>query len=282
MMPMSSSPFTPAIDDQGQTVFFAKAEAREPILGAALGFVPEGSRSTFQAWIGLLAELRECVFELSDSRVTALKIGWWVEELEGVRRGAARHPLTRVLIRHGGPWSAVTPVLAAVAADHDPPPDFEHAVADLRPLADALLAVERHLFGLDDKTIEIQSRALVLGWLRHRLERGLEAADRARVPLALFARHGLRREQLALQEADALRRDWAGCLLAALPAVQETEGWAYPRRLSLQADRRALAALAVARPQGTGRGGAFLLVYNAWRLARRAALRVPDVLTTTT
>jgi len=281
MMPMPNSPFTPAADDAGLAAFFAKAQAREPILGAALGFVPQASRPPFQAWTGLLAEVRECVFELSDPRVTALKVGWWVEELDGVARGAARHPLTRALARHGGPWGAVAAALTAAATDLDPAPDLERAVAALLPLADALLAVEWHLFAITGGDAEAQSRALALGWLRHRIERGLEAADRGRVPLALFARHGLRREQLAAPEATALRRDWAARLHAALPVASGLP-WAYPRRLSLEADRRALAALAAGRPEESGRLHAIVLVGRAWRLARNAALQVSGVPAATT
>lgn len=266
----------PPSAEEGLGAFFAKAEAREPLLRPALIFVPEASRPVFQAWSALLAELRECVFELSDPRVTALKAGWWAEEFEGVSRGAARHPLTRVLARHPAPWPHVAATLMGVASDLDPAPDLEAAIASLRPLADALVAVERHLFEANSEDAEARGRALAISWLRHRLERGLEAADRARVPLALFARHGLRREQLAGADAAALRCDWAGRLRDALPPRAGC-GWAYPGVLSLDADRRALSGIALGRMPTPGRLHALVLVCRAWHLARNAALQTRAV-----
>lgn len=257
--------------DAGVAAAFAKAEAREPLLRAAVGFVPEDSRQVFRAWTALLAELRECAFELSDPRVTALKAGWWAEELDGAARGAARHPLTRVLVRAGGPWSGIAAPLQALATDADPEADLAATLAALRPLAEPLVAMERHLFG-GDGAAEAQGRALALHWLRERLRHGLDAVDRARVPLALYARHGLRREQLPTPAAAALRRDWASQLRDALPASPSGR-WPYPRLLTLDADRRALAALAAGgRPAERGTGVPAL--WRAWRLARNAALQV--------
>lgn len=261
---------TPTIDE-GLRAAFAKAEAREPIHRAAAGFVPMASRAVFMAWVALLEELRECVFELSDPRVTALKSGWWAEELDGVARGAARHPLTRVLVRCGGPWGGMGDALLAVVADDAPAADREGAIAALHPFAMALVRVEAHLFG-GEPAIEMQARCLAVHWLRLRLERGLEAGDRARVPLVLFARHGLRREQLAGPEGEALRRDWARQLQELLPAGSP-RGWAYPRMLGLHVDRGALERTAQARDASRSLATAFKDVWHAWRCARNAALR---------
>lgn len=257
--------------DEGLRAAFAKAEAREPIHRAAAGFVPMASRAVYMAWVALLEELRECAFELSDPRVTAVKSGWWAEELDGVARGASRHPLTRILVRCGGPWAGIGDALLAVAADDAPASDRDGAIAALHPLAEALVRVEAHLFGADP-LIEVQARCLAVHWLRLRLERGLEAGDRARVPLVLFARHGLRREQLASPEGEALRRDWANQLHALLP-MGATRGWAYPRLIGLHADRRALSRAAEARGVSRGPAAAFHDVWQAWRCARNAALR---------
>lgn len=261
----------PAVDE-GLRAAFAKAEAREPMHRAAAGFVPTDSRAVYMAWVALLEELRECAFELSDPRVTAVKSGWWAEELDGVARGAARHPLTRVLVRHGGPWRGIGDGLLAVAADDAPTADLEGAMAALRPFAEALARVEAHLFDAQ-AGIEAQARSLAVHWLRLRLERGLEASDRGRVPLAMFARHGLRRDQLAGTEADALRRDWAILLRDALPATSPS-GWAYPRLIGWLSDRRALRYVAEGRDASRGIATAFLDVWQAWRCARNAALRV--------
>ena len=266
--------------DEGLRAAFAKAESREPMHRAAAGFVPMALRADYMAWVALLEELRECAFELSDPRVTAVKSGWWAEELDGVARGAARHPLTRALVRRGGPWGGIGDALHAVAAEDAPAADCEGAITALRPFAEALVRVEAHLFGAPP-SIEIQARCLAVHWLRLRLERGLEAGDRARVPLVLFARHGLRREQLAGPEGESLRRDWAGQLHELLPAGAP-RGWAYPRLVDLHVDRRALQAAANARDASRGFAAAFQDVWHAWRCARNAAFRVdaPAVRTT--
>lgn len=259
--------------DEDVTAFFAKAEARDPILGAAVGFVPAASRGRFRAWVALLSELRECAFELSDPRVTAAKAGWWAEELDGMARGAARHPLSRRLAREGLRWRGVSDTLLEVAADLDPAGDLEGAIAALSPLARALVAVEDPLFGAagDGEGAERRARALALHWLHHRLAQGLASSDHARVPLALFARHGLRRGQLADPEAAALRRDWAATLRQALPA--DAIHWPYPRALLLGSDRRALGLLAEGRAPVRGRFDAVGDVWRAWSIARNAALQ---------
>lgn len=257
--------------EEGLRAAFAKVAAREPIHRAAAGFVPVESRAIFMAWVALLDELRECAFELSDPRVIAVKAGWWAEELEGVARGAARHPLTRALVRRGGPWSDVAEALLAVAADDAPAANRDAAFAALQPLAGALVRVEAHLFDAVPD-IEAQGRALAVHWLRLRLERGRAAPDRGRVPLTLFARHGLRRDELDGASAEGLRRDWAGQLLDALPTRAPT-GWAYARSIMLHADIGALTPLAQGRVHERGVLGGFLDVWAAWRCARNAALR---------
>ena len=261
---------TPMAIDEGLRAAFDKAVAREPIHRVAVGFVPAGSRPAFMAWVALLAELRECAFELSDARVTTVKAGWWTEELDGVARGAARHPLTRALVRHGGPWHGVGTALLEVAGDDAPAADLEAAIAALRPLADALAAVERALFG--GAASDAAARALAIHWLRGRLEHGLDAADRGRVPLALFARHGLRRDQLASAEAESLRRDWARALCDALP-VPVPKRWAYPRLLACHVDRNALRLASSGRAVKGRAAPRFSDLWLAWRCARNAALQ---------
>lgn len=256
--------------EDGLRTSFAKAAAREPLLGAGLGFVPPASRPAYAAWCALLGELRECLFERSDPRVSGLKAGWWAEELRGWGQGAWRHPVGRPLAAPPGlgpVFPRIAAHLAAVAADSDPPADESAAFAALRPLAEAVVQGEARLFGsaCDAATVD----ALATHWLRQRLEHGLEAADRARVPLVFFARHGLRREQLPAPEAAALRRDWALRLRDRLP-TGAVAGLAYPRQLSLRGDRIALEALAAGRNvPGTHALG---LVWQAWRLARRSAI----------
>jgi hypothetical protein len=256
---------------EGVRAAFAKAQAREPMLASAPLFVPPAARAVFEAWVGVLAALRDAVFERSEARVATLKTAWWAEELEGVARGAARHPLTRTLVSRRGDWGRVADALHDVVPDPAPPTDGEAALGALAPLARAVVGLEASVFGLGDAD-EAMARALAVHWLRHRLEQGPEAPDHARIPLALFARHGLRREQWATAAGAALRQDWAAWLGAALPP-DPVQPWAYPRRLALWSDREALRRLACGEwPPSDRRGGRFAMVWRAWRLARASAL----------
>ncbi len=258
---------TLTVESEGLRASFAKAEARDPILGASLGFLPADSRPAHMAWAALLNELRESVFECSDSRITDLKVGWWADELDGLARGAARHPVSRSLLRYRLPFALVAESLRRVIDESDPAPDTEAAIAKLTPLARSLIEAEHALFAVEGCR-NTAARSLVVHWLRHRLAQGLETADRARIPLVLFARHRLRREQLASSEAVALRRDWAENLLATLPA--DDPGWAYARRLLRAADRHALAR--AVRGQSPQALAGFAAVWRAWRQARNTTL----------
>ena len=265
------------LDDEGLASAFAKAEAREPWLDAAQGFVPVAHRSVFRAWAALLAAMRECVFELSDPRVTAVKATWWAEELNGVARGAARHPLTRCLRPLGGPWSALSAPLLEVASDIDPATDLASTLQRLAPLANAIVALECHLFPTGAATsgsanFDLQTQALSIHWLRQRLRQGASSEDRARIPLALFARHGLRREQWLDVEGAELREDWARQLHQALPAAPAAT-WPYLRRLTLEADRRALKKLASGAEESALSLSGFPALWMAWRAARNAVLQ---------
>jgi hypothetical protein len=268
--------------DEGLRASFSKAAGREPLLAAGLAFVPRASRPAYAAWCGLIGELRETLFERSDPRVTGMKSLWWAEELAGWRRGAFRHPVGRPLVAQpalAGTWESVADAIPLLAAEPEPTPDAEAALDALWPLSEALVQVERVLFAAGGDATA-QARALAVHWLRHRLEQGLEAPDRARVPLALFARHGLRRDQLASAEAAPLRRDWAARLLSELPAAP-VRGWAYPRTLALAEDLARLSAIQAGRSTPTR--GSLSRVWQAWRLARRSAsgtLRSTDLTST--
>lgn len=275
-------------DDEGLSSAFAKAEVREPWLGAAQGFVPVAHRTAFCAWAALLSAMRECAFELSDPRVTAVKAGWWAEELNGVARGAARHPLTRYLRPLGGPWSALSAPLLEVASEVDPAADLAATLQRLAPLANAIIALECHLFPADAASpvpaavsghnalntgdFDAQAKALSVHWLRQRLRQGASSEDRARIPLGLFARHGLRREQWSDVEGAALRKDWAHQLHQALP-VKPLPTWPYLRRLTLEADRRALKKLASGAEESAVSISGFPALWMAWRAARNAVLQ---------
>lgn len=225
------------------------------------------ARLRFQAWGALLHELREAIFELPDAGVAAAKRGWWAEELQGVGGGRARHPLTIALASvaeaKAAPWTGLS--LALVGAPGESrQSDTAQALAALQPLAQAVVDVENALFRVRDDG-EAGARALAVHWLLQRLPHGLGAEDGARVPMHLLARHGLTLAQLPAA-ADALLRDWAQELGAALPASPRG---AFLRRARARFDAARLARL---RAKG-GQGGfaepaGFATLWRAWRAAR--------------
>lgn len=256
--------------------FVDKWLAREPEMRFALLFCPavaakrnaragESVRTPFEDWGALLHELRESLFELSDARVSAVKTNWWAEELSGLADGRHRHPLSASLVQFPEAGHAPWPALARRLAEHDfegpRAGDTPAAIAELMPLAGALLDAEAALFG-GESDVE-SARSVAVHWLLQRLPNGLPGADQGRVPMHLLARYGLTTGQLDAAGADALLRDWSGELLAATPAA--LPGASFLRRSRHRFDRARLARLAAG--QG-GEPSAPLSLWRAWRVAR--------------
>jgi hypothetical protein len=230
---------------------------REPEMQVALTFCPASRRDVFVAWGALLHELREAAFELSDPTVTAAKCGWWAEELMGWGEGRSRHPLGRVFVGEAAPWSPLARAWLAWSEPGERPADTAAAIDALVPAATAVDAVEAALFGMPGAT----PRPIAIHWLLHRLPHGLAAADRARVPMQLQARHGLEAFAVESPAQAALLADWARELLdAGAPA-----GGCVFRRCRTAFDRARLARLAQG---GTGAPNPLATLWRAWRAAR--------------
>jgi hypothetical protein len=242
--------------------YVAKWQAREPEMRVAQVFCPPPTLGRFLAWGALLHELREALFELSNAQVIGVKSGWWAEELLALSRGAARHPLTQTLAGTDAPWSDLARAILAVVGDDERRADTAQAIAALSPLASAAIAVESALFTAT--ATPDAGKALAIHWLWQRLPQGLDAEDRARIPMHLFARHGLSAAALAAGEGMPLLRDWAGELSAALPA--DLHGAAFASRARRRFDRARLDRLASGR--GFGAIAGVGTVWRAWRAAR--------------
>lgn len=248
--------------------FVGKWRQREPDMELAEVFCPGEGKQRFQAWGALLHELRETLFELSDSHVTAAKTGWWAEEMIGVGQGRQRHPLTEVLLAAeaeasaGIPWSQLGRALLDYDVDSPRADDTAHAVALLLPTASAVIAVEAAMFRAQASAEA--ARSLAVHWLLQRLLRGRNSADLARIPMHLFARHGVTPAQLATESADALVRDWGRELLQAMPA--DVAGAALIRRSRHRFDQGRLAQLAAGK--GLAEPSAPLTLWRAWRAAQ--------------
>lgn len=216
----------------------------------------------FRAWGALLHELRETLFELSDARVTAVKTGWWAEELIGLGQGRQRHPLTAALLGVEAPWSALGRTLLERDLNELRAADTAQAVAILLPTAAAVVAVESAIFQSEGSADA--ERSLAVHWLLQRLPAGLEGDDRARIPMHLIARHGTIAGQHGAGKAPALIRDWAAELALAMPAG--VAGAPMIRRSRHRFDQARLARLAAGK--GFSEPSAGLTLWRAWRAAR--------------
>ncbi len=241
--------------------FVAKWQAREPEMAVAEVFCPRDARARFQAWGGLLHELRETLFELSDPRVTGIKAGWWAEELLGLGAGRSRHPLTEVLAGVDAPWSTLGRELLDASVQDVRPGSTAEAIDSLFPLAGSTVAVESALF--ESPAGDAPTRALAVHWLLARLPSGLASADRARIPMRLIARHGWVPGQAMVREQDALLRDWVSELLPYLPIRPEG---ALFRRTRTAFDRARLEQFAVGK--GDAPAPRLATLWRAWRAAR--------------
>lgn len=243
--------------------FVAKWHRREPEMALAEVFCPPDQRARFRAWGALVHELREAAFELSDARVTAVKCQWWAEELANLPQGAGRHPISAGLPLPQLAWTRLARALIEQSLVDERPGDARAALAHMQPLAAAMADIEAGVFGMDAPQA---SAPLAVHFLLQRLPQGLVAQDQARLPLNLLARHGRTVAQVAAGEGEALVRDWAAELLAALPASNAPAPLF--RRLRTGFDRVRLERLAAGR--GFAPPAAPATVWRAWRIARNA------------
>lgn len=259
---------SPVANAEALPHFFAKWQAREPEMAIAEVFVPAAEKYRYRAWGALLHELRETLFELSDVRVGDVKTAWWADELIGIGQGRARHPLTAALAEVRAPWSALGRALLETGTTERRASSTDEALRSLQPMAQAAIAVETGIFSVatDD---EEAARALSVHWLLQRLPAGLAAEDQARIPMHLYARHGLTAAEVAEGKGGVLLRDWASELTQALPARVVA---APLRRFRTTFDRARLDQLASG--QGFGSPSSLGTLWRAWRAARAASSRI--------
>lgn len=253
-----------AVSEDASAAFVAKWQQREPEMHLAEVFCPASGRLRFRAWGALLHELREALFELSDPRVTGIKTGWWAEELIAMPNGQARHPLTQALLGIDAPWQALGRALLAHTDAEVRAGDTAQAVELLLPAAKAVLAVEAAVFSAGMP--ENAARSLAVHWLLQRLPQGLAGDDQARIPMHLYARHGLTAAEVAAGQGEALLRDWAGELARVCPGP--LCGAALIRRSRQRFDQARLQRLASGR--GFTEPPAPSTLWRAWRAARDA------------
>ncbi|KRD39292.1 hypothetical protein ASE35_02695 [Lysobacter sp. Root916] len=224
--------------------FIGKWRARWPEWALAETFVPAAQRQTALAWAALQQELADAAWGGRDARPGELKLGWWLEELQGWSQGRRRHPLGQALQRQAAPWAALATALPTLLETRERPLDRDDASASLQAYAAALAAVDAALFGVAAGPGD--TAATSAGLLHARLAHEGESA----VPLGVLARVG---------EAGAVAA-WAQELRAHWPAEPAAS---LPRRLWAALALARLRAGDAARPLSPWRA-----LLSAWRGAR--------------
>ena len=263
--------------------------AAQPAQRVALAFVDPSRHAGHVALAALEQELLGAAYGIREPHVAATKLNWWAEELAGAAASGGRHPLTQVLFGHEragriGNERWLAPVLAAMAQlEEGTAADFPAQVAAAAPLHGALATLETAWWYGDSASPERAVRMASLAHLLHALRRLDDDAERDRLPLpmAVLARHGLRRDQL--REAGATRtaavRDQLREITAAwrqaarLPgplsvfrAVEAREG----ERLARRAAGAAEPLRALQRARAAGGLGTTMAAWRAARHWRRA------------
>lgn len=224
--------------------FIGKWRARWPEWTLAEAFVPAAQRERALAWAALQQELADAAWGGRDARPGELKLGWWLEELQGWSQGRRRHPLGQALQRLPAPWAALAAALPTLLETRERPLDRGDATAHLQACAAALAAVDAALFGTDARAEDAAVAGACL--LHARLAHEGESA----VPLGVLARAGEAAATVAWGEE--LRAHW-------------------PRAPASTLARRLWAALALARLAGGDAArplSPWRALLSAWRGAR--------------
>lgn len=215
------------------------------------------------AWVALLGELDESMFERSDPRVAQAKLSWWASDLAAGT--SAQHPLTRALLAAPAAraidtarWRRLGSEALAMSQAESLPGDWEDAAARWGVLAGCVADIESRMFGVD-----LPVAAVRLQWQRQRLWwaqlRG--QPEQGVAPLAWTA-----------DSADPATRarGWHAFAEASAAAIRDEAGSALPlhRALLRSQWRWRLAALLRGRPPETLLAPAPLrLLWNSWRAA---------------
>lgn len=170
--------------DDALASFIGKWRARWPEWALAETFVPASQRETALAWAALQQELADAAWGGRDARPGELKLGWWLEELQGWSLGRRRHPLGQVLQRRPAPWAALAAVLPTLLETRERPLDHADATRQLSAYAAALAAVDGVLFGAE--TDAGDAAVVAAGLLHARLAHEGASA----VPLTVLAQAG--------------------------------------------------------------------------------------------
>ena len=166
--------------------FIDKQIGREPAYRLLPLFAGGLDQAWLPAWVGLLGELDETIFERSDPRVAQTKLAWWGSDLAAGQR--AQHPLSRQLLGAAPAarvaqrdWHQLAESALQLAMQEAAPVDWQQARLLWQPLAECVAAIEQCLFGT-----EVDPRLILLQWQRQRLWHAqlLQRPEQSAAPLA--------------------------------------------------------------------------------------------------
>ncbi len=247
--------------------FIDKQLGREPAWRLLPLFANGLAQPWLPAWVALLGELDQAIFERSDARVAQTKLAWWGKDLAAGQ--SAQHPLSRALL--AAPRSASIGTDAWQALAHDAlrlslvehaPRDWQEARVLCQPLAESVARVEGALIGHP-----VCAQSVALQWRRQRLWWSLlqEAPAQSLMPLGAQA-------ALARGEPSAdLWRDFSAAQADDL-AVEATADLSLHRALLRQHWQWRLPRLREGlQPAKTQAPGAVGLLWRSWRAAVKVA-----------
>lgn len=219
-------------------------------------FTPERLKPLARAWGSLLFELHECAFSLEHEPVRVQKSLWWSQELQAAQCGSANHPITQALQGFPGAYGELAgPLLGLVEQAPIRAGDRNALAGTLAPFADAVARIEQNLFG---GKYASHPDAVSAQLLLMRLPHGLQAFDRALIPMNLLARH---QSLEHVNNEQALLQDWLAELAGLLPAEQ---GGNWFRTAQTRFTQRRIRRLQSSKTPGLSPGH----VLDAWRAMR--------------
>ena len=166
-------------------------------------FAPESERLKMLAWGALLFELQNCLFALEHEPVREQKTLWWSQELQMMSSQSARHPISQALQHLSAGFAELsTPMLSLLTQIPLRAGNAQQIIAMLQPFAEVLADCEHSLFS---GTQMSRPDNIAVQLLVMRLPHGIQAFDRAMIPMNLLARH---QSLDSLNNAQALKHDW--------------------------------------------------------------------------
>ena len=242
-------------DSESLRSFTAKWQALWPELNLLQVVLPASQRPRAAAWGALFCELQECVFAIEQEAVRGPKSLWWADELQRMSGGQARHPLTVSLQQQAAPYAAIAgPMLDLATRVPLRAGSSIQLLQQLQPYSEAVAACESSLFG---GSADTDAAVIGIQLLLMRLPGGLQAFDRAMVPMHLLARH-----QVTDAPNEALQKDWLKELLVLLPEHHSGNPYREAQRRFI---RRRLRAMYSGKPPALSPAYA----WDAWRAVRR-------------